>query len=272
MFFKIFFVLELEKSYKINEDYAGYLLSTTSFVYLIACLLLPYTCEKSPRKLLFFLSMVGFGVCCFLLGPSELLGFPNSYYLMISSLPIMGIFQVFVFIPIIPEMLERLQVDLDIVEGEDELVDLRVNDIVNESYTLLFALSSFVGPMVGSYMYEEVGMRWTCDWFGVFNIAIAVICFVFNCGFNVYGENREFTKKLAKLRGEEKENESVEADANPRKTFARGGGTFHARGHRNNQFKSVYMRNKRTYMGNANSIHNKIHNEISLRKANLSHY
>jgi cyanate permease len=76
MFFKVFFVLELNDTYGIEEENAGYLLATTSFVYLVACLTLPYTCEHSPRKLLYFLSMIGFGCCCFLLGPSELLGFP----------------------------------------------------------------------------------------------------------------------------------------------------------------------------------------------------
>jgi len=35
---------------------------------------------------------------------------------------------VFVFIPIIPEMLERLQVDLQISEGQNEEVDLALND------------------------------------------------------------------------------------------------------------------------------------------------
>ena len=273
MFFKVFFVLELDETYNIDEENAGYLLATTSFVYLVACLSLPYTCEHSPRKLLFFLSMIGFGCCCFLLGPSELLGFPESFGLMVSSLPIMGIFQVFVFIPIIPEMLERLQVDLQIKEGEDEMVDLRLNDIVNESYTLLFALSNFVAPLLGTWLYEHFGMRKTCDYFALFNIAIGIISFVFNCGFSVFSENRDFNKKLQILKGEEDEDVETTEGKQPRKTFARGGGTFHAKGGgRNNQFSSVYMRNKRAYMGNANSVYNKMHNEISVRKANMSHY
>jgi hypothetical protein len=88
-----------------------------AFVYLISCLLLPYTCEHTSRKFLFFLSMMGFAGCIFLLGPSEILGLPDNVWLIIASQPPMGIFQVFVFIPIIPEMLERLQVDLQISEG-----------------------------------------------------------------------------------------------------------------------------------------------------------
>jgi len=65
----------------------------------------------------------------FFMGPSRVLGFGNlpektKVWMTLLALPFNGIFQIFVFIPIIPEMLERLQVDLDIVEGEDEKIDL----------------------------------------------------------------------------------------------------------------------------------------------------
>lgn len=53
----------------------------------------------------------------------------------------MGIFQVFVFIPIIPEMLERMAVTYNIVEGEDEAIDNQLNDKVNDSYGLFYAMS-----------------------------------------------------------------------------------------------------------------------------------
>lgn len=51
-------------------------------------------------------------------------------------------------------MLERLQVDLDIVEGEDEMIDLKLSDKVNEAYTMLFAVSTFVSPLIGTWMYN----------------------------------------------------------------------------------------------------------------------
>jgi hypothetical protein len=47
-------------------------------------------------------------------------------------------------------MLERLQVDLDIVEGENEIIDMKLNDIVNEAYTMLFAIACFISPLIGT--------------------------------------------------------------------------------------------------------------------------
>lgn len=62
------------------------------------------------------------------------------------------------FIPIIPEMIERLQVDLDIVEGENELVDMKLNDQVNEAYTMLFAVATFISPLMGTGLYNVFEM------------------------------------------------------------------------------------------------------------------
>jgi hypothetical protein len=89
-------------------------------------------------------------------------------------------------------MLERLQVDLDIVEGEDELIDLKLSDKVNEAYTMLFAISTFVSPLIGTYMYNESSMEQTCDIIGFFNLGFAVILLVFNMGLFPFAEDRKF--------------------------------------------------------------------------------
>jgi hypothetical protein len=73
-------------------NYTGAIMAIPAFVYLVACLLLPYTCEHTSRKFLFFVSMMGFAGCILLLGPSEILGFPDNVWLIIASQPPMGIF------------------------------------------------------------------------------------------------------------------------------------------------------------------------------------
>jgi predicted MFS family arabinose efflux permease len=75
MYYKVFMVLVLtsedeEMGYGLEEETAGYLISIPAFTYLTGCLLLPYTCEHSPRKFLFALACFGFAICNFFLGPS----------------------------------------------------------------------------------------------------------------------------------------------------------------------------------------------------------
>ena len=99
MFFKGFLAEELKGDEEDLADgginfahYTGYIMAIPAFVYLVACLLLPYTCEHTSRKFLFFFSMMGFAGCIFLLGPSEILGFPDNVWLILASQPPMGIF------------------------------------------------------------------------------------------------------------------------------------------------------------------------------------
>jgi hypothetical protein len=88
-----------------------------------------------------------------------MMGLPDELWIVVSAFPIIGIFQVFIFIPIIPEMLERLQVDLGIVEGEDEAVDNALNDKVNDSIGFIFAFANFVSPLIGASVLDAVGER-----------------------------------------------------------------------------------------------------------------
>lgn len=183
----------------VSESGAGYMLSIISFSYLIGCVLLPYTCGNTARKWLFFLAFLGFTVSMLLIGPSKYLKLPPKVWMVLPGYPILGICQIFVFIPIIPEMIERLQVQLQIAEGEDEVVDLRLNDQVNEAYTLIYALSSFVSPILGSQLYLKYGFRTTFDMVAAANLVYAGILFTFNCGPAVFLEDRKFKQELDTL-------------------------------------------------------------------------
>lgn len=141
----------------LTDSQVGYVFALMSFTYLIACLLLPCTCEHSPRKFQFFVSFVLMGGCMILMGPSKFLDIPVNKWIMISAFVPLGICQVFVFIPIIPEMLERLQVDLNIREGEDPVLDGILNDKVNDAYGLIYALANFISPLIGDTLYNSHG-------------------------------------------------------------------------------------------------------------------
>ena len=97
-------------------------------------------------------------------------------------------------------MLERLQADLEIYEGEDEALDYRLNDQVNEAYVLIYAFASFVSPLIGSFIFTHLGMKTTFDIAAAINIAFSINLYVNNCGPNVMQENAVFVKKLEKLK------------------------------------------------------------------------
>ena len=48
-------------------------------------------------------------------------------------------------------------------------------------------------------MHSKFGARLACDYVAFFNIGFGIISFIFNCGFFVFREDREFKDKLASL-------------------------------------------------------------------------
>lgn len=97
-------------------------------------------------------------------------------------------------------MMERLQVDLDITEGEDETIDGQLNDSINDAYGIFYAGSMAISPYIGSQLNIEYGPVHTSNYVGMFNIGFTIFMFLFNCGPFVFSENKKFEQKLYKLR------------------------------------------------------------------------
>ena len=172
----------------------------------------------------------------------------------------MGIFQVFVFIPIIPEMIERIQVDLEIAEGEHEDVDLALNDQVNEAYTLLYAFAMFISPLLGSYLHSTLGSRKTCDYVAIVNLGVAAISFVFNCGFFVFSEDRAFKTKLEELKEKgQKAHDNKDPDVQ----------SVVSKSVKVRSMSKASVRPQRANFGNTQSLVNVYSGSILLRKASV---
>jgi hypothetical protein len=60
-------------------------------------------------------------------------------------------------------------------------------------------LAQVISVLVGGFMHEEIGPRKTCDYIAYLNIGFGLILLIFNCGFFVFKEDREFKIKLAAL-------------------------------------------------------------------------
>ena len=156
-----------------------------------------------------------------MMGPSNMFEFPKSLTMIIAAFPILGFFQVFFFIPIIPELIERLQVSLEIAEGADEYIDMLVNDKCNDAYGFIFASSMFISPLVGSALYLQYGAGVTCDYVAILDFTWALILLFFNCGPHVFTENRKFNRKLHNLR-KKGMNAEIKAPADPNQTYDSG--------------------------------------------------
>ena len=138
------------------------------------------------------MAMFGLTVCSLLIGPSELLGVlveSTAQWLILLAFLLMGLMQYFVFVPIIPEMLERAQVDLEI-EERDTRARSCLNDKVNDAYGFVYALSLFIGPLIGGFLHDNFGPKTTGDYVAAFTLLFAFFLGIFNCGLQVFEEDR----------------------------------------------------------------------------------
>ena len=146
-------------------------------------------------------------ICMVMMGGSDLFDLPENGLVTGIGFILLGVPQIFVFIQIIPEMVERMRVDLNIPEGEDDVVDSRLNDAVNDAYGVVYALANFISPILGSMVYNQFGVTYCFDLIFSIDVLFAIFIFHFNCGPFVFKENREFLKRLNELRNQENQQE-----------------------------------------------------------------
>ena len=109
---------------------------------------------------------------------------------------------VLVFVPIIPEIIERIQVENNIVEGDDEEIDNKINDKTNDLYAVSYSAATMISPFIGSYLQEMFltlemdpwgsPLQETCDFAGFCVLLFGIILTIGNCGLTVFSENRQF--------------------------------------------------------------------------------
>ena len=132
-----------------DEHTMGYVFAGQSLTYLLACLVYPFTFEHLPRKLQFLIGMIGLALCHLLMGPSDLVSLPDETWITVSGMILTGAFQAAIFIPVIPEMIERLQVALNVSDTDEDLFG-KLSDKVNDGYGFVYSLSEFLAPLLGS--------------------------------------------------------------------------------------------------------------------------
>ena len=96
--------LEFEKN--VPVQYNGPITSLASMSYLITTVLTGYIIYLFPKRLFILLSFVGSTAGLFMMGPSMLLGLPNVFWLFMVGYIVMSGSLGFLFIPILPEMIE----------------------------------------------------------------------------------------------------------------------------------------------------------------------
>lgn len=184
-----------------DENDFGFLVSANMGVFIVTCLIAPFTCEHLPRRFVFVCAMFGLGIAALMIGPSSALGLPDSVGLISAGVLIQGIFCALPTIMCVPEIIERLTVKLECQEGIDDHIIFAINDKANDANCMLESAGHFIGLLAGTKIYKltENAHR-PGEFIALANFVVFTCFLIFNCGLNVFSENRAFHDMMHKLK------------------------------------------------------------------------
>jgi MFS family permease len=133
---------------------------------MLSTILTGYISYIMPKRLFILTSFISLAVGLFLMGPSTILGLPNQIWLFLIGLGLTDAAQGFLFIPILPEIIESFSQRYGFTEGEDEQVDEDISDRASGLYGAFYYTGMILSPICGSLVYEHYGnFNQTCDTF-----------------------------------------------------------------------------------------------------------
>jgi MFS family permease len=150
-----FFTPALKDEKGVAEAYHGLIMAVSFVTYLGSCMFVGEIISLLPKRVFMTVSFTICILALLLLGPSRILGLPNSVYILIGGQALLGIGMGFVFIPIMPEMIDALYAAKGMQEGEDEHIDSIVADKAAGLYGTFYSTGMIVSPILGSLIFEH---------------------------------------------------------------------------------------------------------------------
>lgn len=86
-----FLTVVLTETKLIDESYVGFILAIPACAYILSSILVNYFIEYIPRRIFIFATFLIYTLSTFLLGPSEILSFPDEIYLFLIGYFMSGI-------------------------------------------------------------------------------------------------------------------------------------------------------------------------------------
>ena len=167
-------VLEYEKHIPIQ--YNGVIVSYGSLIYLSTTLLTGQISHLMPKRLFKVLGFVLITIGMFLMGPSEILNLPNYLWIFLAGQSIVDGAQGFLFIPIIPELIDSYYETHGIEEGDDLQMDEDIADRASALYSAFYYIGMILSPVAGSLIYEHYrNFNRTCDVFALVSVIFTVV-------------------------------------------------------------------------------------------------
>ena len=116
-------------------------------------------------------SAMGLGIFLFMVGPSQILGFPDSFSLLIAGLVITANFLAPIALPALPEMIDAIKSTYP--NSNFELAGNYASGLLNAGNNV----GQILGPVYGASLYAALNFQLTQDIMALICIAFSLVYF-----------------------------------------------------------------------------------------------
>lgn len=162
--------------------------------YVFSAIMVQFTPKWVEKRLVLILACALSFATNLFTGPSQIFSIPNTLTMMAVGQAMHGIFDPYMLVPSLPEMIDA---GLKRFPEQEALV----NDLSSGIFNCFLGLGQISGPLFGSFMEQKYGFRLTCDWVAFISLGIALLYFCFGKGWVAIQEtarNRRLKKMFLK--------------------------------------------------------------------------
>lgn len=127
--------------------------------------------KKIERRVLISTATLAVGLGFSLAGPSQVLNFPDSFIMMTIGWNLVYNLQAFWFIPLLPEITDSVAGLYHKSHHE------KVNNMCSGLFNTCINLGTAFGSLIGAYLNERIGYRYTVDVVGASIFLFGLIYF-----------------------------------------------------------------------------------------------
>ena len=148
------------------------------FTYAFASPLVGVLCQKIKRRYITCMAFILCAISLFLLGPSKMLGLPETLGLTLAGIGFLGFSVAFLFVPLLPEIIAAVA-EKNNLENSPFLSD-KASGIYNSAYGIGNCLAPIIGGTItASYGNPITGFRSCCDIMGICSLSFSVVYLIF---------------------------------------------------------------------------------------------
>ena len=140
-----------------TDIWIGFYFSAPAVTYIIMSFFVSEICNLLHRRMVLLIGLILFTLSVYMIATSPMLSFPDTSFTILMGLFLMGISNVMITVPLIPEILASVERQLPQLEGEE------LNNVISGYLSSSLGFGEALGPIISGALTEAVGFRRAFD-------------------------------------------------------------------------------------------------------------